>query len=193
MTRKQSTAFASSRSRVLPDKTLKSNSQVSVLASICYRTSAQSELQQYILEQRESLSRLIEILEMPPGLPGQNANHFNLHPQGTVYEVTPEWSPVSGKARRPIGAIVHNNVALAAAQVTVGPPPADLTPYLAETIPALGQDPVYLGDDMQLRFNRSYGPEMYMVSGYDFRWRFWTYNGNRYRSRWNGPSRRNRR
>ena len=34
---------------------------------------------------------------------------------------------------------------------------------------ARDQDPVYLTDDMQLRFKRSYGPEMYTVSGFDFR------------------------
>ncbi len=144
------------------------NSQVSALASLCYRTSEQSELQQYILEQRESLNQLIEILEVPPGLPGQNANHFHLHPQGTVYEVTPVVT-CERKGPETNWEVVHNHLALAAARVTVGPPPADLTPYLAETIPALEQDPVYLGDDMQLRFNRSYGPEMYTVSGFDFR------------------------
>ena len=124
-------------------------------------------MQQHITEQRESLDRLIEILGPPPGLPGQNANHFLLHPQGTVYEFVPnvtcerkgpetDWKKVIFKQN------------LAGARVTVGPPPADLTPYLAETIPAREQDPVYLDDDMQLRFNHSYGPEMYTVSGFDF-------------------------
>jgi hypothetical protein len=145
-----------------------SDSKVSVLASLCYRTLDQSELQQHILEQRESLNQLIEILEAPLGLPGQNADHFHLHPQGTVYEVTPVVT-CERKGPETNWEVVHNHLSLAAARVTVGPPPADLTPYLAETIPALEQDPVYLGDDMQLRFNRSYGPEMYTVSGFDFR------------------------
>lgn len=144
------------------------NSQVSVLASVCYRTAEQSELQQHILEQRESLDQLIEILQVPPGLPGQNADHFHLHPQGTVYEVTPVVT-CERKGPETSWEVVHDHLALAAVRVTVGPPPTDLTPYLAETIPAREQDPVYPGDDMQLRFNRSYGPEMYTVSGFDFR------------------------
>ena len=143
-------------------------SSVSAVASLCYLTLDQSKLQQYILEQRESLNQLVEILQLPPGLPGQNADHFHLHPQGTVYEVTPV---VTCERKGPESSweVVHDHLALAAATVTVGPPPADLTPYLAETIPAREQDPVYLDDDMQLRFNRSYGPEMYTVSGFDFR------------------------
>lgn len=92
-------------------------------------------------------------------MPGQNADHFHLHPQGTVYEVTPVVT-CERKGPETNWEVVHNNLALAAATVTVGPPPADLTPYLAETVPAREQDPVYLDDDMQLRFNRSYGPEM---------------------------------
>lgn len=140
---------------------------VSALASLCYVTLEQTKLQQHITEQRESLDRLIEILGPPPGPPGQNANHFFLHPQGTVYEFVPV---VTGERKGPETSWkkVHTNLNLAAARVTVGPPPADLTPYLAETIPAHEQDPVYLDDDMQLRFNHSYGPEMYTVSGFDF-------------------------
>ena len=144
------------------------DSTVSALATICYRTSAQTELQQYIVEQRQTLNQLTEVLQVPPGLPGQNAAHFHLHPQGTVYEVTPVVT-CERKGPETNWQVVHNQIALATATVTVGPPPADLTPYLAETIPARDQDPVYLGDDMQLRFNRSYGPEMYTVSGFDFR------------------------
>ena len=144
------------------------DSRVSVLASLCYLTLDQSELQQYILEQRESLNQLIEILQVPPGLPGQNADHFHLHPKGTVYEVTPVVT-CERKGPETSWEVVHDHFALAAATVTVGPPPTDLTSYLAETIPAREQDPVYLDDDMQLRFNRSYGPEMYTVSGFDFR------------------------
>lgn len=144
------------------------DSSVSVLASLCYRTLDQSELQQYILEQRQSLDQLIEILQTPPGAPGQNAEHFRLHPQGTVYEVTPVVT-CERKGPETNWEVVHDHLPLAAARVTVGAPPADLTPYLAETIPARDQDPVYLDDDMQLRFNRSYGPEMYTVSGFDFR------------------------
>jgi hypothetical protein len=144
------------------------DSRVSVLASLCYRTSDQSKLHQYILEQRESLNQLVEILQVPPGLPGQNADHFHLHPQGTVYEVTPVVT-CERKGPESNWEIVHDHLPLAMATITVGPPPADLTPWLAETIPAREKDPFYLDDDMQLRFNHSYGPEMYTVSGFDFR------------------------
>jgi hypothetical protein len=156
----------SSLSRV--DGQNSSDSKVSVLASVCYLTLEQSELQQYILEQRQNLGQILEILEVPPGLPGQNAGHFHLHPQGTVYQVT---SVVTCERKGPETnwEVVHNQLSLQTATVTVGPPPTDLTPYFAETIPARDQDPVYLADDMQLRFNRSYGPEMYTVSGFDFR------------------------
>lgn len=140
----------------------------SVLASITYRLLEQKQLQEHILQGRESLSQLIEILEVPPGLPGNNAQHFRLHAQGTVYEITPVVT-CERKGPETNWEVVHNNVTVAPVTVTAGPPPKDLTPYLAETIPALQQDPVYLGDDMQLRFNRSYGPELYTVSGYDFR------------------------
>ena len=128
----------------------------------------QKELQEHILQGRESLTQLIEILEAPPGLPGNNAQHFRLHAQGTVYEITPVVT-CERKGPETNWEVVHNHVPVAPVTVTVGPPPKDLTPYLAETIPAFQQDPVYLGDDMQLRFNRSYGPEMYTVSGFDFR------------------------
>ncbi len=144
------------------------DSRISVLALLCYRTLDQSKLQQYILEQRESLNQLIEILQLPPGLPGQNADHFHLHPQGTVYEVTPVVT-CERKGPESNWEVVHDHLSLVPATVTVGPPPVDLTPYLTETIPAREQDPVYLDDDMQIRFNRSYGPEMYTVSGFDFR------------------------
>lgn len=142
--------------------------KASVLASLCFRTREQDELQQYILDQRESLDQILEVLEVPPGLPGQNGDHFHLHPQGTVYQVTPV---VTGERKGPEAnwEVVHDHLSLVTATVTVGPPPTDLTPYFAETIPARDQDPVYLGDDMQLMFNRSYGPEMYTVSGFDFR------------------------
>jgi hypothetical protein len=145
------------------------DSKVSVLGSVCYRTVEQDELQQHIVSQRHNLHQILEPLEVPPGLPGDNAEHFQLHPMGTIYEVTPvvtcqRKSPDSDWVTRHGGSL-H----LAAATVRVGPPPTDLTPYFAETIPARDQDPVYLGDDMQLRFNRSYGPEMYTVSGFDFR------------------------
>jgi len=140
---------------------------VSALASLCYVTLEQSQLQQHITEQRESLDRLIEILGPPPGPPGQNANHFLLHPQGTVYEVgvvvTCERKGPDTDWKK-----LLTNFPLTPARITVGPPPADLTPYLSETIPAREQDPVYLDDDLQLRFNHSYGPEMYTVSGFDF-------------------------
>jgi hypothetical protein len=86
-------------------------------------------LQQYILQQRESLNQLVEILELPPGLPGENADHFHLHPQGTVYEVTPVVT-CERKGPETNWEIVHDHLALATATVTVGPPPADLTPYL---------------------------------------------------------------
>jgi hypothetical protein len=140
----------------------------SVLGSICYRALEQKQLQQHILEGRESLSQLIEILEVPPGLPGNNAQHFRLHPQGTVYEITPVVT-CERKGPETNWEVVHDHVPVAPVTVTAGPPPKDLTPYLAETIPGFQQDPVYLDDDMQLRFNRSYGPEMYTVSGFDFR------------------------
>jgi len=145
-----------------------SDSWVSALASLCYNPAEQVELQEYILEQRQTLTQVLEVLEVPSGLPAQNANHFHLHPQGTVYEVTPVVT-CERKGPETNWQVVHNHLQLAAARVTVGPPPNDLTPYLAETIPAREQDPVYLDDDMQLRFNRSYGPEMYTVSGFDFR------------------------
>lgn len=143
-------------------------SRVSVLASLCYLTLEQSELQQYILDQRESLDQILEVLDVPPGGPGENAEHFHLHAQGTVYQVTPVVT-CERKGPETDWEIVHDHVSLETVTVTVGPPPADLAPYLAETIPALEQDPVYLDDDMQLLFNRSYGPEMYTVSGFDFR------------------------
>ena len=143
------------------------DAQVSVVASVCYRTLAQQQLQQYILAQRESLDQMIEILNEPPGGPGDNAAHFHLHPQGTVYQVTPVVT-CERKGPETDWEVTHNDLALATATVTVGPPPADLTPYLSEVIPAREQDPVYLGDDMQLRFDRSFGPEMYTVSGFDF-------------------------
>jgi len=144
------------------------DSKVSVLASVCYVTADQSDLQQYILGQQQSLDQILEILEVPPGLPGQNGDHFHLHAKGTVYQVTPV---VTSERKGPETdwEVVHDHISLATATVTVGPPPTDLTPYFAETIPARDQDPVYLADDMQLRFNRSYGPEMYTVSGFDFR------------------------
>ncbi|HEX2270502.1 MAG TPA: hypothetical protein VHH35_13235, partial [Pyrinomonadaceae bacterium] len=140
----------------------------SVLASVCYFPFEQQQVQEQILEQRESLSQLIEILQVPPGLPGDNAQHFHLHPQGTVYEITPVVT-CERKGPETGWEAVHDHVPVAPVTVTAGPPPKDLTPYLAETIPAFQQDPVYLGDDMQLKFNRSYGPEMYTVSGFDFR------------------------
>ena len=143
---------------------------VSALASLCYRTREQLELHDSLVDQRQHLDPLIEILDTPPGLPGDNAAHFHLHAEGTEYEVTlvvtaerkgPEssWDVVPG----------HDHMTLTPAIITAGPPPADLTAYLDETIPAHDQEAFYLGDDMQLRFNRSYGPEMYTVSGYDLR------------------------
>jgi hypothetical protein len=141
---------------------------VSVLASVCYHTVEQRALQGYIAEQRKSLKQLMGIFAEPPGPPGQNADHFHLHRHGTVYEVAPVVT-CERKGPNASWATVHDQLHLATATVTVGPPPADLTPYLDETIPAYEQDPVYLDDDVQLRFNRSYGPEMYTVSGYDFR------------------------
>ena len=105
---------------------------------------------------------------MPSGLPGQNADHFNLHAQGTVYEVTPV---VTCERKGPeTNWEVDTQPPIPGDSDSHGWTTAnDLTPYLAETIPARDQDPVFLGDDMQLRFNRSYGPEMYTVSGFDFR------------------------
>lgn len=142
--------------------------EASVLASLCYRTLEQDQLQQYVFDQRQSLDQILEVLDVPPGLPGQNGDHFHLHPQGTVYQVTPVVT-CERKGPETSWELVHDHLSLATATVTVGPPPTDLTPYFAETIPARDQDPVYLADDMQLLFNRSYGPEMYTVSGFDFR------------------------
>ena len=141
---------------------------VSVVASVCYRTVDQAVLQDHMFDQHQSLDQLLEIVDVPPGSPGDNAGHFHLHAQGTQYRLTPVVT-CERKGPEADWEVVHDHLPLAPALVTAGPPPADLTPYLGETIPAVEQDPVYLGDDMQLRFNRSYGPEMYAVSGFDFR------------------------
>jgi hypothetical protein len=141
---------------------------VSVLASVCYITVDQAVLQDHMFDQHQSLNQLLEIVDVPSGLPGDNAEHFHLHAQGTQYRVTPVVT-CERKGPETDWEVGHNHLPLASALVTVGPPPVDLTPYLDQTIPAVEQDPVYLGDDMQLRFNRSYGPEMYTVSGFDFR------------------------
>jgi hypothetical protein len=143
-------------------------SAVTVVASICYLTVDQAVLQDHMFDQHQNLSQLLEIVDVPPGLAGDNAEHFHLHAQGTEYQVTPVVT-CERKGPETNWEIAHDHLHLAAATVIAGPPPDDLTPYLDETIPAVEQDPVYLGDDMQLRFNRSYGPEMYTVSGFDFR------------------------
>lgn len=140
---------------------------VSVVGSMCYRTAEQVDLHEHVIDQRSHLDSMAQILTPPSGAPGENADAFNLHAQGTEYAITPV---VTCERRGPDGGweIVHDQIQLATARVTVGAPPADLRPYLDETIPTANQDPVYLDDDMILRFNRSYGPEMYTVSGFDF-------------------------
>ena len=50
--------------------------KASVLASLCFRTLEQDELQQYILDQRQSLNQILEVLEVPPGLPVRTAIIF---------------------------------------------------------------------------------------------------------------------
>lgn len=141
--------------------------EVSAVGSICFQAIEQLEMEEHIVGQRQQLDHLVEVLSPPPGIPGDNADHFNLHANGTQYRVTPR---VRCERKGNTGGwqAIHQDLALATAVVTAGAPPDDLRPYLDETLPMTDQDPFYLDNDVRLRFNRSFGPEMYTVSGEDF-------------------------
>jgi hypothetical protein len=139
---------------------------LSSLVSVSFSEAGQMDVDNHIRETRERLDSLFKFYEPPPvDLPGQNAEHFLLHVPGTEYRITPI---VSVERRGPESdwETVYRQQELETAQVIVGRPPDDLTAYIDWTIPGYGADPVYLDDDVRIRFKRAYGPELFTMGGY---------------------------
>jgi hypothetical protein len=142
------------------------SSVLSSLVSVSFQEAGQFDVDEHIHETRERLDMLFKFYEPPPvDLPGQNAEHFLLHVPGTRYRITPI---VSVERRGPESdwEMVYQQQELETVQVVVGRPPDDLTAYIDWTIPGYGADPVYLDDDVRIRFKRPYGPELFTIGGY---------------------------